>query len=100
MTNRTAALEALRFKKVALVLTGPAEYAVMGKRVKSDVVVGLYRPDYLSMILVNGLLIVGEHVPSEVTAGLRDAIGANSDALITAILAVADHVKRYGACAS
>jgi phosphonate transport system substrate-binding protein len=197
VTNRTAALEALRFKKVDFVLTGPAEYVVMRKRAASDVVVGLYRPDYFSMILVkadspfftladlkgqhiamgsvgstsrhlgpmhllaqagidplqdvkvthtnvrvawealkkgdvqavgigrsdyasllehdaasggsrnayrvlarsgdlpNDLLIVGEHVPSEVTAGLRDAIGANSDALIAAILAGADHVKRY-----
>ncbi|HRL20826.1 MAG TPA: PhnD/SsuA/transferrin family substrate-binding protein, partial [Alcaligenes sp.] len=32
VTNRTAALEALRFKKVDFVLTGPAEYVVMQKR--------------------------------------------------------------------
>lgn len=52
VTNRTAALEALRFKKVDFVLAGPAEYVVMRKRAKADVVVGLYRPDYFSMIVV------------------------------------------------
>lgn len=52
VTNRTAALEALRFKKVDFVLAGPSEYVVMRKRAKADVVVGLYRPDYFSMIVV------------------------------------------------
>ncbi|MCU0971859.1 MAG: phosphate/phosphite/phosphonate ABC transporter substrate-binding protein [Gammaproteobacteria bacterium] len=52
VTNRTAALEALRFKKVDFVLAGPAEYVVMKKRAQADVVVGLYRPDYFSMIVV------------------------------------------------
>ena len=32
VTNRTAGLEALRFKKVDFVLAGPAEYVVMQKR--------------------------------------------------------------------
>lgn len=48
VTNRTAALEALRFKKVDFVLAGPAEYVVMEKRAQADVVVGLYRPDYFT----------------------------------------------------
>jgi phosphonate transport system substrate-binding protein len=52
VTNRTAALEALRFKKVDFVLAGPAEYVVMKKRAQADVVVGLYRPDYYSIIVV------------------------------------------------
>lgn len=52
VTNRTAALEALRFKKVDFVLAGPAEYVVMKKRAQSDVVVGLYRPDYYSIVVV------------------------------------------------
>lgn len=52
VTNRTAALEAMRFKKVDFVLAGPAEYVVMRKRAKADVVAGLYRPDYFSMIVV------------------------------------------------
>jgi len=51
VTNRTAALEALRFKKVDFVLTGPAEYVVMKKRANADVVVGLSRPNYFSMIV-------------------------------------------------
>lgn len=52
VTNRTAALEALRFKKVDFVLAGPAEYVVMHKRANATVVAGLYRPDYYSMIVV------------------------------------------------
>jgi phosphonate transport system substrate-binding protein len=198
VTNRTAALEALRFKKVDFVLAGPAEYVVMKKRAKADVVVGLYRPDYFSMIVVkadspyfsvkslkgkhiglgsvgstsrhlgpmqvladagvrpmkdmkvthsnvkviwealkkgdvdavgigrsdydsllakeaehgglqrnafrvlarspdlpNDLLMAGAHVSPKVVAGMRQAIGQNSDALIESILKGADHVKRY-----
>ncbi|WP_426119224.1 PhnD/SsuA/transferrin family substrate-binding protein [Pseudomonas sp. DSP3-2-2] len=52
VTNRTAALEALRFKKVDFVLAGPAEYVVMHKRANATVVAGLYRPNYYSMIVV------------------------------------------------
>lgn len=52
VTNRTAALEALRFKKVDFVLTGPAEYVIMKKRADANVVVGLYRPDYFSIVVV------------------------------------------------
>ncbi|WP_339533228.1 PhnD/SsuA/transferrin family substrate-binding protein [Pseudomonas mucidolens] len=52
VTNRTAALEALRFKKVDFILAGPAEYVVMHKRANATVVAGLYRPNYYSMIVV------------------------------------------------
>ncbi|WP_061291301.1 PhnD/SsuA/transferrin family substrate-binding protein [Azotobacter vinelandii] len=52
VTNRTAALEALRFEKVDFVLAGPAEYVVMQKRANASVVAGLYRPDYYSLIVV------------------------------------------------
>lgn len=52
VTNRTAALEALRFKKVDFVLAGPAEYVVMQKRANAKVVAGLYRPNYYSLIVV------------------------------------------------
>jgi phosphonate transport system substrate-binding protein len=52
VTNRTAALEALRFKKVDFVLTGPAEYVVMQKRASANIVVGLYRPNYYSQVVV------------------------------------------------
>lgn len=198
VTNRTAALEAMRFKKVDLVLTGPAEYVVMKKRAKADVLAGLYRPDYFSMIVVradspffsvrdlkgkhiglgsvgstsrhlgpfhvlseagvnplkdlkvthtnvrvawealkkgdvqavgigrsdldsllakeaenkglprnafrilarspdlpNDLLMVGDHVPRAVVDRFRKAIDDNGDTLVNAILAGADHVKRY-----
>jgi phosphonate transport system substrate-binding protein len=52
VTNRTAGLEALRFKKVDFVLAGPAEYVVMNKRANASVVVGLYRPNYYSQVVV------------------------------------------------
>lgn len=52
VTNRTAALEALRFKKVDFVLAGPAEYVVMNKRANAQIVTGLYRPNYYSLIVV------------------------------------------------
>lgn len=52
VTNRTAGLEALRFKKVDFVLAGPAEYVVMRKRANASIVVGLYRPNYYSQVVV------------------------------------------------
>lgn len=52
VTNRTAAAEALRAKKVDFVLTGPAEYVVMQKMTKASPVVGFSRPDYFSAIVV------------------------------------------------
>jgi phosphonate transport system substrate-binding protein len=51
VTNRVAAVEALRFKKVDFVLTGPAEYVVMKKRADSSIVVGFSRPDYFAVII-------------------------------------------------
>ncbi|MCG8611737.1 MAG: phosphate/phosphite/phosphonate ABC transporter substrate-binding protein [Pseudomonadales bacterium] len=51
VTNRTAAVEALRFKKVDFVLTGPAEYVVIKKRTDADIVVGFSRPDYFAVII-------------------------------------------------
>lgn len=52
VTNRTAAAEALRFKKIDFVLTGPAEYVVINKRTKAQAVVGFSRPDYFSVVVV------------------------------------------------
>jgi phosphonate transport system substrate-binding protein len=52
VTNRTAAAEALRAKKVDFVLTGPAEYVVMQKLTNASPVVGFSRPDYFSAIVV------------------------------------------------
>lgn len=51
VTNRTAAVEALRFEKVDFVLTGPAEYVVMQKRADAKVVVGFSRPDYFAVVI-------------------------------------------------
>lgn len=51
VTNRTAAVEALRFKKVDFVLTGPAEYVVMKKRANANLVVGFSRPDYFAVLI-------------------------------------------------
>lgn len=51
VTNRTAAVEALRFEKVDFVLTGPAEYVVMQKRADARVVVGFSRPGYFAVVI-------------------------------------------------
>lgn len=52
VTNRTAAVEALRFQKVDLVMTGPAEYVVIKKRApKTQIVAGLSRPDYFAVVV-------------------------------------------------
>ncbi|GDY25989.1 phosphonate ABC transporter substrate-binding protein [Agarivorans sp. Toyoura001] len=51
VTNRTAAVEALRFNKVDFVLTGPAEYVVMQKRSKAKIVAGFSRSDYFAVII-------------------------------------------------
>ena len=52
VTNRVAAVEALRFKQVDFVLTGPAEYVVFRKRTNAVPVVGFVRPDYFAAIIV------------------------------------------------
>jgi phosphonate transport system substrate-binding protein len=50
--NRTAAVEAMRSKKVDFVLTGPAEYVVFRTRTKAVPVIGFSRPDYFTDIIV------------------------------------------------
>jgi phosphonate transport system substrate-binding protein len=52
VANRTAAVEAMRFKQVEFVLTGPAEYVVFESRTQSIPVVGFSRPDYFCTITV------------------------------------------------
>ena len=52
VSNRTAAAEALKFKKVDFVLTGPAEYVVMNKRTNAVPVAGFSRPDYFCALVV------------------------------------------------
>ena len=49
--THTAALEALRAKKVDFLLTGPAEYVVIHKQTKARIVVGLLRSDYFATIV-------------------------------------------------
>ncbi|MGH7962926.1 MAG: PhnD/SsuA/transferrin family substrate-binding protein [Candidatus Binatia bacterium] len=60
VSNRTAAVEALKSQKVDFVLTGPAEYVVFRKRTDAYPVVGLSRPDYFAAIIVradNGIAL-------------------------------------------
>lgn len=52
VNNRTAAVEALRARKVDFVITGPAEYVVFRKRTNAEPVVGFSRPDYFASIIV------------------------------------------------
>ncbi|WP_119396288.1 PhnD/SsuA/transferrin family substrate-binding protein [Salinibius halmophilus] len=51
VTNRTAAVEALRFKQVDFVMTGPAEYVVINKRTEAKIVAGFSRPDYFASVI-------------------------------------------------
>jgi phosphonate transport system substrate-binding protein len=52
VSNRTAAVEAMKSEKVDFALTGPAEYVVFKKRVDCKQVVGFSRPDYFATIIV------------------------------------------------
>src|SRR5262245_14335300 len=51
VTNRTAAVEALKSQKLDLVLTGPAEYVIFRQRTSAYPVVGFSRPDYFSALV-------------------------------------------------
>lgn len=51
VSNRTAAVEALRAKNVDLVLTGPSEYVVFRQRTDAYPIAGLSRPDYFAAIV-------------------------------------------------
>lgn len=52
VSNRTAAVEAMRAKQVDFVLTGPAEYIIFKKLTDAKPVVGWQRPDYFAQIVV------------------------------------------------
>ncbi|QPH53212.1 PhnD/SsuA/transferrin family substrate-binding protein [Pontivivens ytuae] len=52
ISNRTAAVEAMRAGQVDLVLTGPAEYVVMNELAEIEIVTAWQRPDYFSVIAV------------------------------------------------
>lgn len=50
--NRTAAVEAVKSKKIDFVLTGPAEYVVFKTLTNSEPVIGFSRPDYFCSVIV------------------------------------------------
>ena len=50
--NRTAAVEAMKNKKIDLVLTGPAEYVIFKSMTDAKTLVGFSRPDYFGEIVV------------------------------------------------
>lgn len=52
VTSRTLAVEALRSKRVDVVLTGPSEYVVIRKKTGAEPVVRFSRPDYFSAVVV------------------------------------------------
>lgn len=81
VSNRTAAVEALKSKKIDFVLTGPAEYVVFQKRTKAYPVVGFSRPDYFSAIIVmadSGLSTVKQLKGKKIAVG---DIGSTSNHL-------------------
>jgi phosphonate transport system substrate-binding protein len=51
VSNRTAAVEALKSKKIDLVLTGPAEYIIFRSRTDAYPIVGFSRPDYFAALI-------------------------------------------------
>jgi phosphonate transport system substrate-binding protein len=52
VSSRTAAVEALKSRKLDFALTGPAEYVIFRKRTDAYPVVAFSRPDYFSSIIV------------------------------------------------
>ncbi|HWP23477.1 MAG TPA: PhnD/SsuA/transferrin family substrate-binding protein [Candidatus Binatia bacterium] len=51
VSNRTAAVEALKSRKIDLVLTGPAEYIIFRNRTDAYPIVGFSRPDYFAALV-------------------------------------------------
>lgn len=52
VTNRTLAVEALKSKRLDVVLTGPSEYVVIRKKTGAEPIVRFSRPDYFSAVVV------------------------------------------------
>ncbi|MCG8380803.1 MAG: PhnD/SsuA/transferrin family substrate-binding protein [Gammaproteobacteria bacterium] len=52
VSNRTAAVEALRAKRLDFVVSGPAEYVVINKMTEATPLIGLGRPDYFCAVVV------------------------------------------------
>ena len=51
VSNRTAAVEAVKSGQVDFVLTGPAEYVVIKELTDAKIVVGWQRPDYFAQVV-------------------------------------------------
>lgn len=76
--NRTAAVEAMKSKKLDLALTGPAEYVVFKKMTDSYLVVGFSRPDYFCDVAVladSGITEVSQLKGKKVAVG---SVGSTS----------------------
>jgi phosphonate transport system substrate-binding protein len=52
VNSRTAAAEALKAKRVDVVISGPAEYVVINKVTSAEAVIALSRPDYFCALVV------------------------------------------------
>jgi phosphonate transport system substrate-binding protein len=86
VNNRTAAAQALRFKKVDFVLTGPAEYVVLRKLAQAEPVVGFSRPDYYGILVAmadSGMVLPSDLRGKKVAYG---AVGSTSKHLAPAQL--------------
>lgn len=76
--NRTAAVEAMKAKKVDFVLTGPAEYVIFKKLTDSKIVVGFSRPDYFCDVIVladSGITSVSQLKGKKIAVG---SVGSTS----------------------
>lgn len=65
VSDRTAAVTALQFKQVDLVLAGPSEYILMRQRLAVQPVVGIERPRYFTAFIVKS------DSPAQTLADLR-----------------------------
>ncbi|MBE0508799.1 MAG: phosphate/phosphite/phosphonate ABC transporter substrate-binding protein [Marinospirillum sp.] len=87
--NRTAVVNALRFKQVDVVMTGPSEYVAMDSQVQgAQPLVSLARPSYAS------IFIVPENSPYQTLADLKGArismksVGSTTGHIIPAYMLV------------
>ncbi|MEP2925714.1 MAG: PhnD/SsuA/transferrin family substrate-binding protein [Bauldia litoralis] len=78
VSNRTAAAESLRAKRVDFVVTGPAEYVVINKLTNATTVVGLSRPDYFCAWVVMADSAVVRPADLKGTEVAMDDIGSTS----------------------
>jgi phosphonate transport system substrate-binding protein len=72
VNNRTAAVEAMKSKRIDVVLTGPAEYIIFRSRTNAYPIVGFSRPDYFSALVTmanNGINTVKDLKGKKVAFG-------------------------------